>query len=408
MLLPTTNWVHWILLLCSFNNGGVPHVQAKGLQYHEYVLYPPHTFAKCPLGHTHIADQRDCHIFYHCKRTYWGVQMIQKTCGDYMMFHPVSEVCDWPFKVRAVRPECYYESMSLGLWRPVKRPSSSPEEPKATKTGYEKRPLIWSLMDMATDIVHADKIKNNADLQLTPAAPNESHSDLPQKDRLESITATTTTRPIETEVIQSSFPLNSTPLDSPSTKRPEMNDSSDVAEEDKNHQSGEVTRHSHVHVQGVCHHDPNPDFNPMASQEGVTNETNRPSPSSLGTHTIAQSNHSPSPMNPWRPDNESLLNSISQLSLNSRLSLANDIKEKLKMERKRQKLRKKSKLSEHRSRKWKSIVSPVNGKFSLRTMRVFTPGNFTALKNEQQTLSPVKKTPLTKLKANPFISINIL
>lgn len=30
MLLPTTNWVHWILLLCSFNNGGVPHVQAKG------------------------------------------------------------------------------------------------------------------------------------------------------------------------------------------------------------------------------------------------------------------------------------------------------------------------------------------------------------------------------------------
>eukprot|EP00094_Tigriopus_californicus_P007079 TCALIF_06815-PA protein Name:"Protein of unknown function" AED:0.55 eAED:0.79 QI:183/0/0.5/1/0/0/2/0/290 len=290
-------------------------------------------------------------------------------------------------------------------------------------------------MDMSTDILRRDKIKNNEDGQLTPPVSNEIHSNIPQKEEsLQSITdtttttttraatatttnttiiitTTTTTRPIETEVVRSSFPLNSTPSKELSNLD---KTGEDVEGEEDNHPSGEATRHSHVHVQGVCHHDPDPDFNPMASQEGVTNETNRPSPPPpspfMGTHTMAQSNPSPpSPMNPRMPDNESLLHSISKLSLNSRLSLANDIKEKLEMEKRRQKLRKKSKVNgEHRSRKWKSIVSPVNGKFSLRTMRVFTPGNFTALKNERGTSSSVKRAPLTKLKANPFININIL
>ena len=42
---------------------------------------------RCPLGQSHLADDRNCHVFYHCVRTYWGLHMTRKTCGQYLMFN---------------------------------------------------------------------------------------------------------------------------------------------------------------------------------------------------------------------------------------------------------------------------------------------------------------------------------
>ena len=83
-----------------------------GLQYHEYVVYPRH--APCPLGHSHIADDVDCHAFYHCKVTFWGAEMVKKSCGPTMMFNIESATCDWPYRVVKARPECSIHSNRYG------------------------------------------------------------------------------------------------------------------------------------------------------------------------------------------------------------------------------------------------------------------------------------------------------
>ena len=47
--------------------------------------------AACPLGQSHLADDRNCHVFYHCVRTYWGLHMTRKSCGQYLMFNSGEE-----------------------------------------------------------------------------------------------------------------------------------------------------------------------------------------------------------------------------------------------------------------------------------------------------------------------------
>ena len=42
---------------------------------------------RCPLGQSHLADDRNCHVFYHCVRTYWGLHMTRKSCGQFLMFN---------------------------------------------------------------------------------------------------------------------------------------------------------------------------------------------------------------------------------------------------------------------------------------------------------------------------------
>lgn len=56
----------------------------------------------CSGGHDHIPDQHNCHAFYHC----WGYRLTHKSCGPYLMFNPVTKVCDWPSIVKSVRPVC--------------------------------------------------------------------------------------------------------------------------------------------------------------------------------------------------------------------------------------------------------------------------------------------------------------
>ena len=65
-----------------------PGLQAAGGQAG---LGPVGQPAACPLGQSHLADDRNCHVFYHCVRTYWGLHMTRKSCGQFLMFNSGEE-----------------------------------------------------------------------------------------------------------------------------------------------------------------------------------------------------------------------------------------------------------------------------------------------------------------------------
>ena len=46
------------------------------------------SWSGCPYGFDHLADESDCHVFYHCFDSAWGTVMIPKTCGPFLMFNP--------------------------------------------------------------------------------------------------------------------------------------------------------------------------------------------------------------------------------------------------------------------------------------------------------------------------------
>ena len=56
----------------------------------------------CLHGHDHIPVAHSCHAFYHC----WGTRITIKHCGPFLMFNPVTKVCDWPHSVKYIRPMC--------------------------------------------------------------------------------------------------------------------------------------------------------------------------------------------------------------------------------------------------------------------------------------------------------------
>lgn len=60
----------------------------------------------CDVNHPNSRHIMDCHRFYHCKDTAEGPELVEKTCGPYMMYNHETQVCDWPATVIALRPEC--------------------------------------------------------------------------------------------------------------------------------------------------------------------------------------------------------------------------------------------------------------------------------------------------------------
>ena len=56
----------------------------------------------CLHGHDHIPVAHSCHAFYHC----WGARITIKHCGPFLMFNPVTKVCDWPHTVKYISPMC--------------------------------------------------------------------------------------------------------------------------------------------------------------------------------------------------------------------------------------------------------------------------------------------------------------
>jgi hypothetical protein len=60
----------------------------------------------CDVNNPNSRHPGDCHRFYHCKDTLEGPELVEKTCGPYMMYNHMKQVCDWPAAVIALRPEC--------------------------------------------------------------------------------------------------------------------------------------------------------------------------------------------------------------------------------------------------------------------------------------------------------------
>jgi hypothetical protein len=60
----------------------------------------------CDVNNPNSRDTVDCHRFYHCQDTADGPELVEKTCGPYMLYNHEKQVCDWPATVIALRPEC--------------------------------------------------------------------------------------------------------------------------------------------------------------------------------------------------------------------------------------------------------------------------------------------------------------
>ena len=79
----------------------------------------------CYNGHDHIPDNRDCHTFYHC----WGYRLMPKSCGPFLMFNPVTKVCDWPPLVVAIRPQCNLFTDFMHTFKSVTSTAKKPKRP---------------------------------------------------------------------------------------------------------------------------------------------------------------------------------------------------------------------------------------------------------------------------------------
>ncbi|RZC42307.1 hemocytin, partial [Asbolus verrucosus] len=55
----------------------------------------------------HKEHETNCHLFYHCEVGLNDTKkLVEKTCGPSMYYNPVTMVCDWPYAVEEIKPEC--------------------------------------------------------------------------------------------------------------------------------------------------------------------------------------------------------------------------------------------------------------------------------------------------------------
>ncbi|EFA10333.2 hemocytin [Tribolium castaneum] len=60
----------------------------------------------CDPVKPHKEHPTNCHIFYHCEDGPTGPKYVEKTCGPSMYYNPVTMICDWPYAVEEIKPEC--------------------------------------------------------------------------------------------------------------------------------------------------------------------------------------------------------------------------------------------------------------------------------------------------------------
>lgn len=53
-----------------------------------------------------VESPKNCYDFYQCQDVSNGAAFVKKTCGPSMYYNPVSMVCDWPYSVTEIKPEC--------------------------------------------------------------------------------------------------------------------------------------------------------------------------------------------------------------------------------------------------------------------------------------------------------------
>merc|ERR1712106_279800 len=66
-----------------------------------------HFIERCDPDRPLLPHQSDCNIFYQCNQVRnGGVNLIEQSCEESLMFNPISMVCDFDYNVLKMRPEC--------------------------------------------------------------------------------------------------------------------------------------------------------------------------------------------------------------------------------------------------------------------------------------------------------------
>lgn len=50
--------------------------------------------------------ESDCSRYYQCAQTGLGLELIEKECAPGTWYNPETMMCDWPYNVKLIRPEC--------------------------------------------------------------------------------------------------------------------------------------------------------------------------------------------------------------------------------------------------------------------------------------------------------------
>ncbi|XP_031828807.2 hemolectin [Nomia melanderi] len=64
------------------------------------------TYGECSVQYPNQPHPTDCHLFYQCTPGVNGNELVQKSCGESLMYNSQAQICDWPANVIALRPEC--------------------------------------------------------------------------------------------------------------------------------------------------------------------------------------------------------------------------------------------------------------------------------------------------------------
>ncbi|KAJ3643777.1 hypothetical protein Zmor_026489 [Zophobas morio] len=107
----------------------------------------------------HKEHPTDCHIYYQCEEGIDGPKFVEKTCGETMYFNPVTMVCDWPYAVEEIKPECKAPTTTPTSTTPVE------VVPEAEISGTVERPVIQPTSIVAPAVCPVGEKKHDCAIQ---------------------------------------------------------------------------------------------------------------------------------------------------------------------------------------------------------------------------------------------------
>lgn len=128
-----------IRVLCDCGDNELVPTQKPSFIPPVYPMIPPirptqYYIKMCDPSIPHIEHPYSCSKFLHCLPATNGSWIYaEKTCGDSMMFNPISMICDWPETVKAMKPKCQTKPEQL---EPEPVPAESGRIIKECPVGY--------------------------------------------------------------------------------------------------------------------------------------------------------------------------------------------------------------------------------------------------------------------------------
>lgn len=89
-----------------------------------------------------VESPRNCYDFFECQEVNNGPVFVIKTCGPSMYYNPVTMVCDWPYSVREIKPECLNATTTTELPAVKVLPEAVIPPPKPGNLLGEETPAI--------------------------------------------------------------------------------------------------------------------------------------------------------------------------------------------------------------------------------------------------------------------------